>query len=501
MSGAVRFVDTTLRDGQQSLWALGMRLDMVAPLLADLDSAGFDGAEYLVPTTQFVRSVKQLGEDPWPWVRLGPERVRSTPLRITGGGRSYFSAVPACVEELLLVRLSDLGYSTTRISDPWNDFSTMSADLDRFARHGFRVVLNVIYTVSPRHTVDYYRQRVRDAVALAPFRICFKDVGGLLTPEVAREILPMVVAEARDIPVEFHAHCNNGFAPYCALVAAESGIRVLHAAIPPLANGSSQPSIVTLASNLRARGFDVDIDLAPVERISRHLESVATESKLPRGAPLEYDEALYRHQTPGGMISNLRLHLGQVGMADQLDATLLEAARVRADLGYPVMVTPLSQYVGAQAALNVMSGERYTVVTDEVIGYALGRWGREALEVIDPEVRARILASPRAREIAAAIDRPHEEPSLEEVRSRYGSSTSDEELVLRVLTGASGEEIARLRRTPPPADYEAYRRTYHPLIRLVERVLASGDLDSFEYRDGSSELVLERGGTASGRQL
>ncbi len=494
MTAPVRFIDTTLRDGQQSLWALQMRLEMAAPIFANLDAAGYDAAEFLVPSTQFVRSVKQLREDPWQWVKLGSRSIRATPLRITGGGGSYFADVPRCVEELLLARMADYGLRTTRISDPWNDFSNTPKEMERFARFGMRVVLNVIYSVSPRHTLEYYRTRVRDAAALKPYRICFKDVGGLLTPDVARDLLPVVVEEAAGIPVEFHAHCNNGMAPYCALIAAESGIRFLHSAMPPLADGSSQPSVLSLAANLQARGIDAEIDLEPVHRMVAHLRYVAEVARLPVGTPRVYDEADYRHQVPGGMISNLRLHLRQVGMADRLEETLTEAAHVRADLGYPIMVTPLSQYVGAQAAVNVMTGTRYGVVTDEVIAYALGRWGREATTVMDPEVRSLILDRARAREIEANLAVAKAQPTLEEVRTRYSDSISDEELILRVMTGADEAEVAALDRREPSFDFEEFRRRHHPLLGLLERVLSTGELDHFEFREGDGEIVLERAG-------
>lgn len=491
----IRFVDTTLRDGQQSVWASRMRTDAMAPVLSDFDTAGFDGAEYFVPTVQFVRMVRQLEEDPWQWLKLGAANVTRTALRFSGQLRGgQFRSIPACVNELLLGRLAELGLRTTRVTEFWNDFSTteLPADIAMLTKYGVRTVLNVIYAVSPRHTIEYYATRTRAAAALRPYRICFKDVGGLLTPEMAHQLLPVVVANAGDVPVEFHGHCQNGFGPYNALIAAESGINVIHTAIPPLANGASQPSIFSVAPNLEARGFTAAIDLNPLRRVSEHLEVVGAAAGFPRGEPIEFDESVYSHQIPGGMISHFKLHLSEIGMSDRFEDVLEEAGRVREELGYPIMVTPLSQFVGTQAVMNVMSGERYSVVSDEVIGYAFGKFGREAVEVMDQEIRELILDRPRTEELEAEFYQVHEEPTLDEVRALYGETVSDEELITRAYTGATVEEVAKLRRDAPPKDYEAYRAALLPLSRLVSHILEHGDIRRFEYRDGDDEVVIER---------
>lgn len=487
----IAFVDTSLRDGQQSLWALRMRTEMMLPVLADLDRAGLAGSEFVVPVTQFTTAVRELHEDPWEWVRAGSRFLRRTPMRMVGGSRSYFSKVPACVEDLLLSRLADYGVRIARISDPWNDFRTVSRDLQFLADHGVDAVVNVIYTVSPRHTVDYYRQRVADAVKAGAARLCFKDVGGLLTPLVARELLPVVVEAAGDLPVEFHSHCNSGFASYCALLAADAGMGTIHTAIPPLANGTSQPSIFSVSANLAARGYEPLIDLAPLERVRDHLCRVADVAGLPRGTPLEYEEAIYRHQVPGGMRTTLRAHLAEVGMEHRLDETLEEVARVRQELGYPIMVTPLSQFVGTQAALNVLSGGRYQEVSDEIIGYALGRWGAEAVEVMDPAVRERILDRPRADELASQLAAGTVQPTLAEVRAQYGESVPDEELILRVLVGAASGAPLDLEQRPIPESYDAYSRTHHPVMDLLARVASRGPRGRFEVRTEEWELVVE----------
>jgi oxaloacetate decarboxylase alpha subunit len=492
--GEVAIVDTTLRDGQQSLWALRMRTEMMLPALEDLDAAGLAGVEFTVPVTQFVRAVRELHEDPWEWVRAGTSTMSRTPLRMVGGSRSYFSKVPACIEELLLARLAELGIRTARISDPWNDYGRIGEDISHLGAHGVSAVVNVIYTVSPRHTVDYYVDRVRAARDAGVERLCFKDVGGLLTPTVASELLPKVVTAAGTVPVELHAHCNSGFAPYCALLAVDAGIGTVHTAIPPLADGTSQPSVFGLVENLVARGHQPLVDLGPLRRVSRHLASVARNEGLPVGEVLAYDQLAYHHQTPGGMRATLRAHLAEVGMEERLDETLEEVARVRVEMGFPIMVTPLSQFVGTQAALNVLSGGRYREVSDEVIGYALGRWGAEAVEVMDPEVRALVLDRPRAEQIRVQLAGAAEEPTLAAIRAQYGATVSDEELILRVLVGSANRPLD-LQPRPLHHTYEDYDRAHHPALSLLAEAVAGRLTGRVEYRDAVSELVIEhRGG-------
>ena len=486
----VRLVDTTLRDGQQSLWAMRMRAGAMLPALGDLDSAGFDGIEFFVPSVQFPRAVRDLKEDPWLWLEHGTALATRTPLRLHGGGGSPFNPVPKAVQLLLLEQLRELGITVTRASDWWNNYDRLKAKVDTFAEYGIKTVVNIVYSVSPRHTPDYYKHKARAAAALAPYRICFKDVGGLLTPEAARELLPLVLQNVGDCEVEFHAHGNSGLATYCAGIAVESGIRVIHTAIPPLANGTSLPSVFNAAGNLAAKGYDVAVDLAPLERASAHFYRVAEHEGLPKGVPAEYDEQLFSHQVPGGMISNLRFQLEQVGMGDRLEETLEETATVRAELGFPIMVTPLSQFVATQAAINVTTGRRYGSVTDEVIRYALGHWGAEAVEFMDTDVRALILDRPRAKQLAEAAERAEPEPALSEVRRRYGTSVSDRELIARAYAGG-GDDYPELMRDRPTSTYGEYLSSRQPLKQLLER-LSAADVTSFRWRDQRTSITVRR---------
>lgn len=461
MSG-IRIIDTTVRDGQQSLWALNMRTGVMLTALEQLDRAGYEAMEFIVPAAQIKKSLRDLNEDVFQWLRLGVKRATRTQLRLHGGYRTGIGKVPESIGQLLIQKVVDCGITHARISDPWNDFDALREEHDNMRAMGMESVINLIYSISPRHTDAYFIERVRKAAAMKPYRLCFKDVGGLLTPDRLAVLLPLVQEAAGDIPIEFHNHCNNGMGPYNAVEAAKLGIRHIHTAVPPLANGSSQPSVFGVVRNLRALGYDVPLDFAPLEEVSEFLTRVARRDGLPIGQPVEYDHTIYSHQIPGGMISNLAYQLEKVGMADRLDATKEEAGQVRADLGYPIMVTPLSQFVGTQAAINVITGTRYGQVTDEIIGYALGWWGREALQHMDPDVRDRILDRPRARQL---MNHVFEEPTLAEVRAKFGQGLTDEELITRFYVDA--DAVAQMRRLPEP---QAEPLNGSSLVDIVERL-------------------------------
>jgi oxaloacetate decarboxylase alpha subunit len=347
------------------------------------------------------------------------------------------------------------------------------------------VVINIIYSVSPRHTDAYYAERARQAAAIQPYRICFKDVGGLLTPDRARTLIPLIQQNIGAVPLEFHAHCNNGMTPFNYLEAIKLGVDTLHTAIPPLANGSSQPSIYNIATNARALGFKPLVDLEAVKPVEQHFTYIAKREGHPSGAQREYDHAQYLHQVPGGMISNLRHQLRTMGRENRLQETLEEAGRVRAEFGYPIMVTPLAQFVGSQAAINVITGERYKEVTDQSIQYALGHWGKEAPTVMDSNVKDAILSRPRAKEWENWTP---PDLSLREVRQKFGGpGVSDKELILRVIAGEAAVKAMLAAGAP-----REYLSAAQPLVKLIGELTQRRDCSQVYIQKGSMTLRLER---------
>ncbi len=480
----IRFVDTTLRDGHLSLWALRMRIGHMLGAARQMDRCGFESMEFF-GFASIIKQVRELKENPWDWVRLGVKQFSRTRLRYHGGIGSGFEPIPPCIRHLLLECVIAHGITLTRSSNPWNDYDVLARELEFLGNRGMEVVGNIIYSVSPKHTNEYYERKTRELAALHPYRVCFKDVGGLLTPDRTREMLQLVMANVGDIPVEFHAHCNNSLAPFNYVEALKLGVKTLHTAIPPLANGSSQPSIFNVAANAEALGITPMVDLEAVKPVEEHFTRVARQENFPIGAPREYDYAQYLHQVPGGMISNLRFQLETVGMGDRLEETLEEAGRVREEYGYPIMVTPLAQFVGTQAAVNVMAGERYKEVTDQSIQYALGYWGEEGARLMDPEVKDKILSRPRAREWESWT---WPEPSLDEVRQKFGGpGVSDEELVIRVVAGP--DSVNAMLAAGAPKEFLDARR---PVSVLLKQLAGARELRQVHIRRDDLSLRMEQ---------
>lgn len=478
------FVDTTLRDGHQSLWAENMTTGMMLPIAERMDNAGFEAIE-MISSSHMKKCVRELKEDPWERVRLLSQRIKKTPLRLIAGRFNTFGVTPESVYHLFVERMAANGLRQARISDEWNDPVSWKRKVDVARAVGMEPIINLIYSVSPKHTDGYYAQKTREAVALGVRRLCLKDPGGLLTPERVQSLVPVIFQNNSAVPVELHTHCTTGLGPLCAVEAIKLGIKIINTAVPPLANSASNPSVFNVARNARALGHTPAVDEELLRTVMEHFTTVAKREGFPIGAPVEYDYSQYLHQVPGGMITNLRHQLRRVGLEEHLKRALEEAAQVRSEFGYPIMVTPLSQYVGSQAAINVIVGERYKEVTDQVIQYALGLWGKEGATSMDANVKDKILNRPRAKELAK-WEPP--EPSVQEVRRKLGGpGVSDEDLLLRWIL--NNDEIAAMRAAGPPTEYVTRAE---PLVALIEELAKRADYSHIRLQKGDLVVTLEK---------
>ena len=480
----VNFIDTTLRDGQMSLWATGMKTEMMLPVASTMDQAGFVAIELLASNFD-KKMVRELGEDSWERIDLVRQRVQRTPLRmIRGRHLAAFQITPLSIENLWYERLAAHGIRQIRISDSSNTAAGWREQVGYARSVGIDPIVNLIFSISPKHTDEYYAEKAREAAKLDVIRICLKDPGGLLTPERTRTLVPVVLQNVNGIPVEFHTHCHTGLGPLCCLEAIKLGIRYVNTAIPPLSDSNSNPSVFNVIKNARALGYTSTVDIESLKPVEEHFTSIAKREGLPIGAPAHYDCSLYIHQVPGGMVSNLRHQLSTSGLAGKIDAVLEEIGKVRADFGYPIMVTPYSQFVGVQATMNVISGERYQQVSDEVIQYALGLWGEEERSSIVPSVRDRILDRHRARELAHWQP---PQPSLNEVRREYGGpGVSDEEMLLRYFAGA--DQVAAMRAAGPSKKHGG---TGHSLVSLIEELTKRTKFNYIQVQKGAVSLTLQ----------
>jgi len=482
----VHFTDTTIRDGQQSLWAIGMRTDMILPIAETLDQAGFAAIE--VFGNSFAKKMcRELRENFWDRIDLVRQRIKNTPLRVIRNRYlAAFQMTPDAMEELWYQRMAAHGIDQVRVSDPSNTATGWKRHIGFARKAGIDPIVNLIFTISPKHTDDYYARKAGELAGLDVFRICIKDPASLLTPERTRTLVPAILRNANGITVEFHTHCHTGLGPLCCLEAIKLGIRNVDTAIPPLADASSNPSLFNVVRNARALGYSSKIDIEQLKPVARHFAKIAEEEGLAVGAPTAYDHSQFVHQVPGGMISNLKHQLSIVGLADRLKEVLEETGRVRAELGYPIMVTPYSQFVGVQATMNIVSGERYKQIPDEVIQFALGLWGDEESSSMDPDVKDRILSSARAKELAHW--QPHQ-LSLQELRKKYACPDAcDDDLLLCFWAGA--DQVAAMRAESPLKRPVAGRQN---LLNVIDELSKRKNLTYFNVKRASASLTLRNG--------
>jgi oxaloacetate decarboxylase (Na+ extruding) subunit alpha len=398
----VEIVDTTTRDGNQSLWsATGLTTPDVLAIAPTMDRVGFRALDF-TSSTHMAVSVRFHREDPWERLRLVSAAMPNTPLNMITTGMRFISWVPAGEDVMALsFRLAVRnGIRRFQIADPSNDPASL-VRLARMVREAGaeEVVVGLTYSISPAHTHDYYVQRA-NAIAGSPDidRLYLKDPGGLLTPDAVRELIPAFIAAVAPRPVELHSHCTIGLGPLAYVEGLRAGVRTLHTAVAPVASGTSNPPAEATLRNLEAEGFSHGLDTEALAEVSDHFRALARDRGLPLGAPAEYDAAYYRHQMPGGMVTTTRRMLAELGRPELFDAVLEEVTRVREEMGYPIMVTPVSQFVATQATMNVVSGDRWRDVSDEMVRYFHGHFYEPAAPV-DPQVADRVLSLPRAAEL------------------------------------------------------------------------------------------------------
>jgi oxaloacetate decarboxylase alpha subunit len=483
----IRFVDTTLRDGHQSLWATRMRTAHMLPIAPIMDEAGFDAAE-LMGTVHFDSCLRYLRENPWERIRLLAEAMPNTPLQalIRSKSLTSFNIVPDSVIALWIKRCAANGIRRLMIFDALHDWSNIAQSVSIAKAEGVEVSVPLVYSLSPVHNDEFYGQKTAEMVPwLKPDIVLIKDSIGLLTPERTKTLVPAIKQHVDELPFEMHSHCTTGLAPLCCLESVKLGVDVIHTCVSPLANGPSHPSVENMTMNLRRLGFSPKIDEEAVNAVADHFRYVAKREDKPMGAPVEYDAFQYVHQVPGGMITNLQFMLSQRGMEHRLEEVLEEVSVIREEWGYPVMITPFSQLVGTQAVLNVLLGERYKVATEEAIRYILGHYGKPPAP-IDENTKDKILGLPEAKDL---LNWEQPQPSIKELRKEIGRpGISDDELLLRVLFP---EEHVDATIAAGPIDTR-YPMGSKPVIALIEELTRQGDARYLHVKKGDFSLTLQR---------
>jgi oxaloacetate decarboxylase alpha subunit len=486
MSRPIDIVDTTTRDGNQSLWsATGLTTPDVLAIAPTMERVGFHAVDF-TSSTHMAVSVRFHQEDPWQRIRLVSAALPSTPLSFITSGMRFITWVPADEDVMRLAFrcVARNGIRRFQVADPSNDPVRLRQVAAIARQEGVEeIVIGLTYSVSEVHTHAYYAERAAALADCAEMdRLYLKDPGGLLTQAAVRELAPHLLRAAGERTIELHSHCTIGLAPFVYMEGLRAGFQVLHTAVGPLARGTSNPAAETTLRNLEAEGFSHRLDLDALAAMSEYFGALARERGLPAGRPQEFDATYYHHQLAGGMVSTTQRMLGELGRPELFDAVLEEVGRVRAEMGYPIIVTPVSQLVATQAVRNVIDDERWSNVSDETVRYFLGHYGEPAAPV-DPDVAERVLSRPRVGELSLL-----EPLQLEGARARFGRRISDEELLLRLTMP---EEQVNAMLASPRATVEsrpATRSGRHPLVTVLRGAAERKAISSLRVQAGD-ELV------------
>jgi oxaloacetate decarboxylase alpha subunit len=422
----VGITDTTFRDAHQSLFATRMRTHHMLELAAYLDRVGFYSMEVWGGAT-FDSALRYLDEDPWERLRLIRQTVVNTPLQMLLRGQNLVGYRPYAddVVDAFVGKMVELGINIVRVFDALNDIRNIERSAASVKRFGARLQGTISYTVSPVHSVDGYLDYARQLKDVGADSICVKDMAGILTPYAAYELVRRLVDEI-GLPVHLHSHYTSGMASMTYLKSIEAGAAVVDCATSTLAMGTSQPAseslIVALAGTQYDTGLDVRLIRPAASILRRIIDDTPEYRDLIGNMQVNTDVLVY--QIPGGMMSNLRAQLRQMHAENRIEEILAEVPRVRAEMGYPPLVTPMSQIVGTQAAFNIIQGERYKTVSNEVRAYIRGEYGRPAGE-IDPALRRMVLGG-----AAPVTSRPGdglspELPAAREAVARFDGSEED----------------------------------------------------------------------------
>ena len=435
----VKITETVLRDSHQSLIATRMTTEEMLPILEKLDGIGYHSLEAWGGAT-FDSCMRFLNEDPWERLRKFRDKVKNTKLQMLFRGQNIlgYRHYSDDVVEYFVQKSIANGIDIIRIFDALNDARNLKTAIDATKKEGGHVQAAFSYTTGEVYTLDYYAKYAKELEEMGADSICIKDMAGLLKPFDAYDLVK-TLKETVKVPIQLHTHYTAGLAAMTLLKAVEAGVDIVDTAISPMAMGTSQPATETMVATLAGTPYDTGIDLAKLDEITKYFtplrEKYLAEGLLnPKALKVDVNALLY--QVPGGMLSNLMSQLKQAGKEDKLTEVLEEVPRVRADVGYPPLVTPSSQIVGTQAVYNVILGERYKMATKEFKGIVKGEYGKTPVE-IDPAFVKKIIGDePRI------TSRPADalKPELEELRKKIpaGLIEQDED----VLSYALFEQVA-----------------------------------------------------------
>ena len=489
----IQLVETSLRDGNQCLWAaLGVDTARTLTIAPAMDRVGFKAIDFTTSTHMGV-AVRYKKEDPWERIRLMAAAMPNTPLQFMSTGFRFISWETAHAEFMALAFrvLARNGIRRFCLADPMNDADSNIACARMVKQAGGEyVIAALVFTLSPIHDDAHYAEAARKLAASADVDALYiKDPGGLLSPIRARTLIPAIKAVIGAKPLELHSHCTIGLGEHAYMEAPEHGVSVLQCASGGAADGTSNPLAERVVANLRALGHTVRVDDEALKEVDSYFTRLAEAEGLPVGRPQAFDAAYLQHQLPGGMVGTMRRHLAESRLSHLEGAVIEEIGRVREELGWPIVMTPFAQIVMTQAVMNVMNQERYKVIPDEAIRYAIGRFGKPNVP-IDAQVMDRIESLPRTKELRAEASMA----ALSELRRQLGESLSDEEFLLRATMPAG--QVDAMKAAGPAARH--YNPALKPVMSLIRQLAEHRDLSSVSVEKAGFRLELRRNARGPG---
>ena len=425
----VKIVETCLRDGHQSLFATRMTTEEVLSVVEDLDKAGYYALEVWGGAT-FDSCISFLNEDPWDRLRQIKAKCKNTKLQMLFRGQNilgYRHYADDVVDKFVELSIKN-GIDVIRIFDALNDVRNLRQAVESTKKYGGECQIALSYTTSPIHTVDYYVELAKEIEEIGADSICIKDMAGVLLPEDAYELVSRLKAAVK-LPIELHGHCTGGIMEMTYRKAIEAGVDRIDTALSPLSGGTSQPSTEAFQYALEGTEFDPKLNVEALNKAAEKMTKIKDkylENGLLNPKALIKNPNILKYQVPGGMLSNLMNQLKQQGAMDKYEEVLNEVPRVRKDMGYPPLVTPLSQMVGTQAVMNVITGERYKMVPKEIKEYLHGLYGKSPAPV-NEEVKKQIIGDD---EVITYRPADKIEPQLDELREKYKDLVKSDEDVL-----------------------------------------------------------------------
>jgi oxaloacetate decarboxylase (Na+ extruding) subunit alpha len=425
----IKITETALRDGHQSLIATRLTTEEILPILDKMDNAGYYALEVWGGAT-FDACLRFLNEDPWERLRAIRKAVKKTKLQMLLRGQNLlgYKHYADDVVEAFIKKSVENGIDIIRVFDALNDLRNLETSIRVIKEAGAHCQCAISYTTSKVHNLDYYVKLSKDMEELGADSICIKDMAGILTPHAAYELVSRL-KESLNIPIELHTHCTSGIASMTYLKAVEAGVDIIDTAISPFSEGTSQPStesmVVTLKEGHRAPNLDVNI-LSEIADYFKPIREKYRENGILNPKVMDVEPKTLSYQVPGGMLSNLLSQLQTQGASDKYEEVLKEIPRVREDLGFPPLVTPLSQMVGTQAVFNILAGERYKMVPKEIKEYVKGLYGASPAP-ISAEIREKIIGNDEV-----ITKRPADllEPEMEKYKEEIGELANSLEDVL-----------------------------------------------------------------------